>query len=249
MGQTRQPFRIVGRGLDLAHGEEVDDHVHAVGQLAYAEAGVLTVSTPDAKWIAPPQRAVWIPAGVKHAIEAHGATRMRTLYIDPGVEPRSLRATAIFSVVPLLREMIRALVADPPARYAERRRLETVILDQLQHVDHLALRPLKLPSPVDDRLINLTAILLADAGGSRTLASLARQVAASPRTINRLVAEECGMTFQQLRYQHRLHHALVRLAEGGAVTTVALECGYANPSSFIEMFRRELGETPGRFFD
>jgi AraC-like DNA-binding protein len=41
---------------------------------------------------------------------------------------------------------------------------------------------------------------------------------------------------------------LMRLAEGEAVTSVALDVGYENPSAFISMFRRTLGITPGRYF-
>ncbi|MBT8329591.1 MAG: helix-turn-helix domain-containing protein, partial [Desulfofustis sp.] len=32
------------------------------------------------------------------------------------------------------------------------------------------------------------------------------------------------------------------------VTTVAIELGYDSPSAFISMFKRTLGETPGRYF-
>ena len=39
--------------------------------------------TPEAVWIAPPTRAVWLPPGVPHEIVMQGETAMRTLYIDP----------------------------------------------------------------------------------------------------------------------------------------------------------------------
>ncbi|MEE8274655.1 MAG: helix-turn-helix domain-containing protein, partial [Alphaproteobacteria bacterium] len=46
----------------------------------------------------------------------------------------------------------------------------------------------------------------------------------------------------------RLLAALTRLATGEPVTTVALDLGYDSPSAFIAMFRKALGETPGRYF-
>ncbi|UPJ39994.1 helix-turn-helix domain-containing protein [Bradyrhizobium sp. 40] len=38
--------------------------------------------------------------------------------------------------------------------------------------------------------------------------------------------------------------ALERLAEGNAVTTVALDLGYSSVSGFIALFRRAFGVTP-----
>ena len=41
-------------------------HKHAWAQLSYATQGYLQVWTPDARFVALAQRAVWIPAGVAH---------------------------------------------------------------------------------------------------------------------------------------------------------------------------------------
>jgi AraC-like DNA-binding protein len=55
------------------------------------------------------------------------------------------------------------------------------------------------------------------------------------------------MTFGAWRQRLRLVRAVERLAEGAAVTDLALDLGYDSPSAFIAMFRRELGTTPGRY--
>ena len=60
-------------------------HDHAWHQLSYASVGVLRVATADNAWIVPPQRAVWIPAGVKHSEEMRGAGAMRSLYVAAAV--------------------------------------------------------------------------------------------------------------------------------------------------------------------
>jgi AraC-like DNA-binding protein len=57
------------------------------------------------------------------------------------------------------------------------------------------------------------------------------------------------MSFGAWRQQLRLLRALERLAAGEAVSTLALELGYASPSAFIAMFKRALGVPPGRYFD
>ena len=56
------------------------------------------------------------------------------------------------------------------------------------------------------------------------------------------------MTFGQWRTRARLVHALKRLAQGAAVQLVSLEVGYQQPSAFIAMFQKELGNSPGRYF-
>jgi AraC-like DNA-binding protein len=49
------------------------------------------------------------------------------------------------------------------------------------------------------------------------------------------------------RGQLRIHHALILLASGRAVTDTAMACGWANPTSFIDAFTAALGQTPGRY--
>ena len=41
-------------------------HSHAWFQLSYASKGVLDVRTAAGRFIAAPQRAVWVPPGVEH---------------------------------------------------------------------------------------------------------------------------------------------------------------------------------------
>jgi AraC-like DNA-binding protein len=67
--------------------------------------------------------------------------------------------------------------------------------------------------------------------------------------LERLFQKETGLTFAQWRRQLRLHAAIVRLNRGESVTSVALDAGYQNTSAFIEMFRRLVGCTPGRYLD
>ena len=59
---------------------------------------------------------------------------------------------------------------------------------------------------------------------------------------------ETGLTLGRWRRRLRFASALRLLAEGHAVTSVAVDVGYASPSAFVSAFRRELGTTPGRYF-
>jgi len=51
-------------------------------QFSYASQGVLEILTADGRYVAPPQRAVWIPAGVEHRVQCSANTRIRSLYIE-----------------------------------------------------------------------------------------------------------------------------------------------------------------------
>ena len=120
-----------------------------------------------------------------------------------------------------------------------------VALDQIRAV---RVTPLHLPAAVDRRLSTVTRAIAETPGDSRGLKDWAACAGASSRTLARLFLRETGMTFRQWRQQARLLSALTRLAAGQPVTTVALDLGYDSPSAFIAMFRRALGETPGRFY-
>ena len=67
------PRPVVGIGNDYPPSFELAEHRHRRGQLLYAANGVVAVSTPQGAWVAPPERAVWIPGGTPHAVRMVGA--------------------------------------------------------------------------------------------------------------------------------------------------------------------------------
>ena len=99
----------------------------------------------------------------------------------------------MLDVSPLLREVIVALTSGDGTPYTTRQRatMEQVALDQLRRVDQL---PVGLPTLADDRLRAIVAVLRADPGDERTLASLGVAVGASERTLSRLFRQQAGMT-------------------------------------------------------
>jgi AraC-like DNA-binding protein len=234
---------------ELGHRDTIGWHYHDVSQLVYPSSGVLAISAAGGTWVVPPQRAVWIPAGVPHAHQAHGPTQMRTLAFPPAVpvDPQLPEGPVVLAVSPLLREVIVALTAhgDPPYTARQRENLERVALDQLRRVGQL---PVRLPALRDDRLRAIAAFLRRNPADERTLAEFGLAVGAAERTLSRLFRQQAGMSFPQWRTQFRLQHALVLLANGTPVTTTALACGWSNPSAFIETFRRAFGATPGKFY-
>ncbi|SPT50976.1 helix-turn-helix transcriptional regulator [Actinomadura madurae] len=227
----------------LAPGAEIDAHRHDDHHIAYAGRGVVSVTTDAGTWVAPANRAIWIPAGAAHAHQAHGEVELHLVGLPATDNPLGLDEPSVLTVGPLLRELILAYTREPDrAGDPARARLRAVLLDRLRTS---AQQPLHLPAPTVPQLAALCGILHADPADRRTLAELGREVGASDRTLSRLFRADLGMTFPQWRTQLRLHHALVLLAENTPVTAVAHQCGWSSASAFIDVFRRAFGHTPG----
>jgi AraC-like DNA-binding protein len=120
-----------------------------------------------------------------------------------------------------------------------------VLLDRL---NKLTVMPLFLPEPRDERLKRITRAIAGDLQSTTSLEAWARNAGITLRTAARLFRRETGMSFGQWRLQLRLLTALEQLAEGDAVSNVALNVGYTDVSSFIAVFKAALGQTPAKYF-
>jgi len=242
------PRAIVGFTADYEAGDTTGMHAHDRAQLVHGETGVMTVRTHRGAWLVPPGFAVWVPATMEHQVNAVSAMRMATLYVrdDAGVPLPS--DCAVVSIPVLARELILRAVALPdiyPDNGPEER-LIGVLRDELIGLEPA---PLHLPLPLDKRARAVTDYLIENPADPRELEEWGKLAGASGRTLARLFTAETGLGFGRWRQKRRLLAALERLAAGAQVTTMALDLGYRSPSAFIAMFRRELGETPGRYLD
>jgi len=234
---------IAGMPKDLPAGSYIRPHTHRRAQLAWAADGVMTVTAPEGTWVVPPQRALWIPAGTVHAIRMSGPVAMRTLYIEPDVARGLPKDCKVVLMTGLLRELVLEAVRVPldEDKNGRMSHVEALILDEISTLDA---EPLSLPMPRDKRLRVICEALLRDPGQEDTLEQWADKAGTSSRTLARLFAGETGMRFVDWRRQARLAAALVRLAEGKDVASVARGLGYASASAFTAMFRQSLGKAP-----
>ena len=226
-------------------------HSHRADQLIYAIAGVLRVMTQDGMWVVPPQRAVWVPAGVAHRVDSARPFDLCTMYIAKSLRPAGSAFADrchVVAVTPLLREMLRraAGFGDRYARKGSESRLLAAAIDQIEGLDTI---PLRLPMPTERRVRAVAEQLHGEPGIPHTLAEWGSRVGASRRTLERLFRAETGMSFVEWRGQARLLAALQSLAAGSSVTQAAFDVGYADVSSFITMFKRALGTTPRGYFN
>jgi AraC-like DNA-binding protein len=232
---------------DYPHAHVIPLHFHDRDQIVYASRGVMTVQTEAGTWVVPPQRAVWIPAGIAHTISMSGVVAMRTLYLKPRLAETLPRDCCVVNVTALLRELVlhACRLGSLKKTTKPKEHVIGVILGQLEAIEMV---PLELPRLSDTRVRRVADELTRNPSDRRTLATLCGRSGASKRTIERLFQDEAGMTFGKWRQQLRLMQAMRLLAEGTKVTHAALEAGYSTPSAFISMFRRALGTTPTQYF-
>lgn len=238
------PF-LAAAELTQQEARAMSSHSHARGQLMGAMSGLVSVGVGKQQWVVPAIHAIWIPPHCLHSVRSYGPFSGWSVFITEHRceqlprEPRAIRTT------PLLREAVRRAATWPGAELDETQaRVAEVIIDEL-----VASREesLGLPSPDDPRLVRITDALASDLSDNRRLEQWATWAGLTPRTLSRRFLAETGLTFAQWRQQARLLRALEFIAQGVPVTTVALELGYENVSAFIDMFRRSMGTTPGRY--
>ena len=235
------PRPVVAIGSDYAYGQWLPRHTHRRAQLLYGATGVMQVSTHDGNWVVPPQRAVWIPAGVAHEVLMLGVST-RSLYIEPSAVDLGQRCQVI-SVSPLMRHLLMEAV-EIPLEYAENSRDATLIdllLHELALSTHL---PLHIPLPLDARLLALCQAFVQRPDAHQSPQQWADQLHISLRTFNRLFRQQTGLSFSQWRQRACVVLALARLVAGEPVTRIALDFGYDSPAAFSTMFRRLLGQAP-----
>ncbi|MFL9873995.1 AraC family transcriptional regulator [Paraburkholderia megapolitana] len=237
-----------GRSLarHYPRGTRIDVHQHDWAQVLYAVAGVMWVEIGREALIVPPQRAVWLPPGTDHAISMMSSVDMRNVYLHKRYVQHLSRRPDVFEVNGLLRELITTLAereAERDEKYLQTAYRLTVM--ELAHARRHVQR-IPLPGTSDRRLAMLCDAVVANPSLDIGFDEHAASVGASSRTLSRLFQRELGMGFAEWRRQVQLAVAISWLAEGQAVSSVARALGYL-PSSFSDMFRRELGAPPTGF--
>lgn len=219
-------------------------HRHERAQLLYAASGVMSVVTDGASFVIPPQRAIWMPAGVFHEVTCRSPVSVRTLYVDAaGDLPRECR---VIEVSELLRALILTAMTLPREYDAAGRdgRIVQLILDSIATPTSPMLCA---PMPHDARLLKVCQALIEDPTRADSLDDWAAKACMSRRTFTRAFREETGMSLAEWRQHVRLLEALARLACGQPVTTIAYDVGYESPSAFTAAFQRAFGVPPSRY--
>lgn len=241
------PRAVSAIGMELVtEGVEGEPHSHRKAQLILTTRGLVTCNVAQGLWMVPPQCALWVPGGMEHSVRAVGEVELYLLFLDPEITNASPAECCTVSIAPLLRELVIAVSRLPLLydREGAPGRLIHTMLDQLATAP---VELLHLPLPADPRLRRIADELTADPSNRATIREWARRVAMSERTLVRMIHKQTGMSFGRWRQQFQIMLALERLTKGGSVQAVALDLGYESASAFITMFKKALGQSPGKY--
>jgi len=97
------------------------------------------------------------------------------------------------------------------------------------------------------RLRKIVDMIMNDPADRGTVQTWARRVGLSERTLARVLTQQTGMSFGRWRQQLHLMLAVKWLSTGASVQQVSGYLGYESAGSFVSMFRKALGASPGRY--
>jgi len=249
--------RSTGDGVHLVSrsyekGLRLDPHMHREAQLVYAASGTMQVTTPKGRWLVPPDRAVWVPARLVHAIDVVANIEMRTLYFDLAWLKRdrrspSLKSEFVVRVSPLLHQAILALFDERASNERMALLIKLVMLELHQAEDSATFIPL----PHEPRCRRAAEIVLAAPAAAHDIEALARKVGSSARTLSRLFAAETQLSFKSWCQRARIASAIEKLSADRRVSVkqLAADLGYASMPAFSHAFRQVTGKTPTQFVE
>ena len=216
------------------------------GWILFTLSGIVVVSVDNGSWVLPPQRALWVPAGIDYSSFARKSGVLRSFALastDSMAVPGTVRLLNLSSFFrELLIEASRSeAIAGQTIRGAC---LKSLILSELEEKLHPAGG---MVAPSDGRLLSICQAILADPSDNRTIDEWARAVGMSRRALTRNFRRQTGLSFAVWRQQARLEEATARLRMGESVTRVAYEVGYESIATFSMIFRQNFGMSPSRY--
>jgi AraC-like DNA-binding protein len=243
----RTPRPVVAIANDFLAGHVMPPHRHPRSQLVYGVSGVMLVGSEQGRWVVPPERAAWIPAGVVHDLRMLSGVSTVTIWVDPDPDLALPRDCQVVAVSQLMRSLLLESVDIAPEYDGGGR--EGLVMSLLLHeLVRLPMLPLCLPFPRHEGLAQRCRAFLSEPRPHDTIDDWSAALNMSRRTFTRLFRKETGLAFSAWRQQACLFAAMPRLAADEAVTAVALDLGYDSPAAFTTMFKRLLGVPPRRYF-
>jgi AraC-like DNA-binding protein/quercetin dioxygenase-like cupin family protein len=240
------PRPVVAIGNEFPAGHVFPPHQHARAQLVYGASGVMMVETEQGRWVVPPDRAVWIPGGMRHNLRMLSDVTTITIWISPPDRRRLPKACHVVEITPLMRSLLAGAIDIVP-EYDRKGRDGTLMALLVHELGRLRALPLSLNFPAHARLAERCRTFIKRPQPHDTIDNWSEALDMSRRTFTRLFKAQTGMSFAAWRQQACLFAALPRLAANEPVTQIALDLGYESPAAFATMFKRLQGVPPSQY--
>jgi len=236
----------VAESVWIEGAHRIPVHQHERAQLIHSCDGPIVVELGPTSYLVTPQSALWIPAGIPHAVHAEASVQYVSLFIDNNIANEISTTVQSIRMQPLLQQLTltAAEFKQSIELGAPEQRIVDVIIDQLRTLE---VCKLVLPLPFDKRLESVIAKMINSPSRALTLQVVADQSNMSARTLERVFKKETGMSFKMWQQHLLVIRAIDRLRDGLPVKSVAIEMGYQSTSSFISMFKRIMDITPASF--
>jgi len=218
--------------------------------LLYAAEGVMRLEAAGTIWSLPPARAALITAG--EAIEVTLPVRIccRSVLFSPDFVPPPPTVLSVFEMSPLARELVLECSqwgpdGDGPDTYAIG--LFKALASVAWRLSESPSR-LRMPSPKSEFVRHVLERAEGALAGPPAFEDLASELAVSPRSLNRKISAELGMSWRQTLQKLRVIHAVDALSTTELpVTEIAFAQGYQSLSAFNAAFRGLTGKTPSEY--
>ena len=219
-------------------------HDHAWGEFIYAFDGVMQVSIEQTDYITPPPYGIWLPPHLEHSGLNRTEVSHATLYVHESLCTALPKQAGILLTSSLVNAVLQHLKQHPNLAQDEHLRLLHVLLDQLKHAK---LIHSYLPQSEHPKLQAVLHYLEQNIADQSSLAQLASLHNMTERTLARYAQKELGMSIHEWRQRLKVMKSLALLHEGKTVESIALDLGYSNASSFIQVFKRWMHVSPDQF--
>ena len=218
------------------------DRTSDAHQMIFAVSGVVQLTTKGATWTLPPQRAVWIKAGVDHQIVSKRA-EVRTLYFQPDAVKSPARM-AVFEVPTLGVELISSILAESPDSPIAAQMLDLLgVMCSQRWADQRW--EYYQPVPVTPEVT--AACKAAQRDPTISLEGAAKAARCSARTLTRRFQDDIGLPWRSFLLQVRMIRAIELLLETGNVGETCQKVGYKSLGAFSNAFLDFFGFRPSEF--
>ena len=83
-------------------------------QLVYGATGIMMVETQQGRWVVPPDRAVWIPGGMRHNLRMLSDVTTITIWVEPNRRWHLPEHCQVVEISPLMRSLLTAAIDVEP---------------------------------------------------------------------------------------------------------------------------------------
>ena len=239
----------------VTHGRltenEASLHEHAVGQLLYAEKGVLHIEYPDKKILLPAQYCSWIPPHSVHRLWSSSPDLfIRGIYFESHFcKNEVFSKSAVFPLSNVLKEMIRYTARwHNHTAHSDYENTFIKCVRQMLPDEIAAAVKLEIPVTSHPLLANILNYIAENIHSEIRIQGIGELFGISGKTLHRLFVKELGQSFSIYLMFFRVMKAIELLNDGNhSVKEVTYLVGYNSIPSFSSTFKQVTGTNPQSF--